>query len=468
MKPAAGGAHPTSREDVMAEFRVPGLLIFFAALSGAQMQPQSAHVNLYFPHLADGGPASQKWQTTFTFVNTGLTDASVELALFKDDGSALQLDFGNGATSDLRFDVKAGGTRILRSLSGSNSIVTGWAAAMSDVPVMGTVAYRYFDGGAPRQEMAAQPALPTIAYYSAANSQLGVAIANVNFWPVNVMIDLLDSDGNYWGDRAIVMVPALGHTAFTLASLAPQFHASLDGFSGSVALNALEPPYDEFIAWTVGNDAQGIFTTLPPGPAAFPISHWDRIWLVHQQMLEAAYALGILDATPELDIATDPVVNAYAHTGNAVGVTLGLSQLIGDAPGELAFVMAHELAHIYQQRSGRLEMAPGNAETDADIWASVIMLQGGYDPYSISGALAKIQLAIAAGMTNGFEDLDNPKALQAVQARLNAAFNTLQTACNWRSDITQRCDYYKAAIHPNLPADWRIAPLKARPRPMRR
>jgi hypothetical protein len=448
----------------MQTFRVAGLLIIFSVLLCAQMQPQSAHVNIFFPHLADGGPASQKWQTTFTFVNTGLTGASVELNLFANDGSPLQLDFGDGPASRFEFEIKAGGTRILRSRSASDNIVVGWAAAVSNVPVMGTVAYRYFENGVPRQEMSAQPTLPTIAYYSAANAQLGVAIANVNGSPANVMIDLLDSEGNYWGDRAYVTVPALGHIAFTLASLAPMFGRSLDGFNGSIVLNALDPPWDEFLAWTVANDSQGIFTTLPPGPAAFPISHWDRIWLVNQQMLEAGFALGILDTSPELDISYDPVVNAYAHGGNQIGVTLGLSQLIGDAPGELAFVIAHELAHIYQQRSG-LKVMSADAEADADIWAAVIMLQAGYDPYSISGALAKLQLAISAGMSNSFEDLDKTRALAMVRTRLDSAFATLQTACSWKAEITQKCDYYKSVIHPNLPVDWRIAPLRARQRP---
>jgi hypothetical protein len=43
------------------------LIMSFPAF--AQLQPQGADVNLYFPQIADGGTGGGKWQTTFAFVN---------------------------------------------------------------------------------------------------------------------------------------------------------------------------------------------------------------------------------------------------------------------------------------------------------------------------------------------------------------------------------------------------------------
>jgi adenylate kinase family enzyme len=49
-------------------------------------------VTLYFPQLADGGDASSKWQTTFTFVNPGATTTQVILYTMRNDGGPLTME----------------------------------------------------------------------------------------------------------------------------------------------------------------------------------------------------------------------------------------------------------------------------------------------------------------------------------------------------------------------------------------
>ena len=66
----------------------------FCILASAQVIPQSAHVNLYFPQLADGGPPESQWQTTFIFSNANLKSVSVVLVFNNDNGDSLALDFG--------------------------------------------------------------------------------------------------------------------------------------------------------------------------------------------------------------------------------------------------------------------------------------------------------------------------------------------------------------------------------------
>jgi hypothetical protein len=64
-------------------------------MNGTPYYPVGAHVNLYFPHLADGGPASQNWQTAFVLCNPDSTAAAhVTITIYGDNGSALALDFG--------------------------------------------------------------------------------------------------------------------------------------------------------------------------------------------------------------------------------------------------------------------------------------------------------------------------------------------------------------------------------------
>jgi len=61
-------------------------------------------------------------------------------------------------------------------------------------------------------------------------------------------------------------------------------------------------------------------------------------------------------SAPTLNIGAETdnnAINAFAANGNTVQVNLALPQLISDSPSELAFAIAHESGHIYQQRAGK-------------------------------------------------------------------------------------------------------------------
>jgi hypothetical protein len=105
-------------------------------------QIQNANVFLYFPHLADGGPAGQRWQTRFTFTNPNTYLVGVTVDVYADNGAPLPLSFGGAPTANYTFLIPAGGTRIYRSTMSSPTIVTGWAVARATGPVMATVAFK--------------------------------------------------------------------------------------------------------------------------------------------------------------------------------------------------------------------------------------------------------------------------------------------------------------------------------------
>ena len=104
-------------------------------------------------------------------------------------------------------------------------------------------------------------------------------------------------------------------------------------------------------------------------------------------------------ATPQLVIGTDTTsnaINAFASSGTTVTVNLALGELIGDSPSELAFVVGHELGHIYQQRTGKFAVHP-DKEWDADVWGMWMALGAGYDPYAAAGVLGN---GMATGTAN--------------------------------------------------------------------
>ena len=132
----------------------------------SQLNPVGAQVNLYFPQLADGGPASQQWQTGFIFSNPSTTTASVRIYLYANDGSPLSLDFGSGQTSTISLTVPPTGTRTIRSLGKGSTIVTGWAFAASNTAVQATVLFGFLQNGVHALELSAPATLPSPLYRS--------------------------------------------------------------------------------------------------------------------------------------------------------------------------------------------------------------------------------------------------------------------------------------------------------------
>src|ERR1700675_1559749 len=80
--------------------------IFLGATLLAQFDPEGAKVISYFPQLADGGPASQKWVTSFTFANPHVVlPLNGSVFLYNDSGKELLLDFGSGPVSTFDFTI---------------------------------------------------------------------------------------------------------------------------------------------------------------------------------------------------------------------------------------------------------------------------------------------------------------------------------------------------------------------------
>jgi hypothetical protein len=427
------------------------MLLCLPSAVQAQRQAASAHVNLYFAQIADGQFSGGRWQTALTFVNTNDTAASAELRLFGSDGGPLTVDFGSGQASRFTLTVPAKSSLSIASRPTTLPVRSGWARVYSDVPLVGSASFRLWLGSQAAQEVTAPPVLPVIDYVSFANRDLGVAIANPNNRTLRVDAYLKLASGAVVGPSRISL-PPFGHTAFNVRDWFP----SADSRDAFLSLEAVDRPQDEFLAWTMNTDASGTFSSIPPGGITPPISHWDRIWNTFQRVLNAAKDLGMLRAAPELRILYDKTVNAYAADGREVGIFMGLSELLGDSDSELAFVAGHELGHIYQQRTGRLEFH-NNPEFDADIWGTFLALLSGYDAYAAAGALAKLAMATGtAGLATQFEQQLAPEAHKSFNTRISTVFEMLQFVCSLR-EAAPACRVYKAILHPHLPDS---APLR--------
>jgi hypothetical protein len=411
----------------------------------AQRQASSAHVNLYFAQIADGQFSGGRWQTALTFVNSNDAAASADLRLFGSDGGPLMVDFGAGLGSQFKITVAAKGSLTIASRPTSLPVRSGWARVYSDVPLVGSASFRLWLGSQASQEVTAPPTLPVIDYVSYANRDLGVAVANPNNRTLRVNAYLKLNSGALLGP-SLITLPPFGHTAFNVRDRFPQAD-SRDSF---LSLEGVSRPEDEFLAWTMNADSSGTFSSIPPGGITPPISHWDRIWNTFQRVLNAARDLGMIRTDPELRILYDDTVNAYAADGGEVGIYMGLSELLGDSDSELAFVAAHELGHIYQQRTGRLEFHQ-NPEFDADIWGALLSLMSGYDAYGAAGALAKLAMATGtAGLAQQFEQQLSADAHKSFNTRISEVYEMLSFMCRI-PEAAPACGTYKGILHPHLP-----------------
>lgn len=104
--------------------------------------------------------------------------------------------------------------------------------------------------------------------------------------------------------------------------------------------------------------------------------------------------------------------NAYARNGT-VYLTRGLVEQSSEA--ELAFVIAHEQAHVALNHPGS---SPAR-EIEADKWAAQVMRSAGYDPQAARGVLARMEGRRVLGFP--FSLLTHPSAGRRMAAIQSAA-----------------------------------------------
>jgi hypothetical protein len=293
---------------------------------------------------------------------------------------------------------------------------------------------------------------------------------------MSISVSAFDQNGNPAGS-AQVTLPPLGHQSFNLAQLIPSLPAN---FLGSVVMAPATQAEEasQFLAWTLNEDL-GMLSTLPPGRLEWPISHYDRIWLVFSRVLDAARQLypsvnfdgaqGMAQGPVVLDTPfqyTDPNTHQTSFNASSNRVTghlmipYSISELMSDSPSEIAFITAHELGHQIQARikGGQPVFAnfTNDTETDADIVGMFLTINAGYDPYAAAGALAKF--AMASGQASPLAQLiaDTEVALgvdphPSLGTRINDLWNLLKQICNTTAAAAS-CKQYKAFVHPDFPA----------------
>lgn len=408
----------------------------------------------------DGTASDQQWRTTFTLTNRGKAAATVRLELFDNGGTAMTTGIGSVRDSAFRITLPAGGTRSYTTNGDGAVINNGWAILNSSHPISAIATVIQTQSGSARTETIVESAIPTFSATAAVSANTTLSIANVfNDLPTNVVVTAKNNDGVTIMSVPLT-IPALGRSSFPLPE---RFQGMPPTFTGSLQISG-ETPDDIFVAALVDRDRVGGLRGGRTPRIISPASHYDNLWLTYKRILAGAKA-NLPDVNlDDIDfrVRFDKVINAYAANGKEISIYVALAQLINDSPSEMAFVIAHELGHILQQRTGALLFNP-NPEFDADSWGVLFSLMGGYDPYGSAGALSRLAMATGrAGLVSQFEDQSGDDAHKSFNERLSTLYDLIGGMCASSETAKQACDTYKSVMHPNLPSAIPLAKPGAR------
>jgi hypothetical protein len=218
--------------------RLLAIAAFCTVAAFGQLNFDTAHVNHFFPFIADGATSGgERWNTQFRFVNLNPVAAKVKLYLAKDSGVPVELDFGAVRSNAVVITIPANGTYTASTAGTSALGFSGWAWATSSVPVQATAITCLRRGESMLSETPVDGVRPALLYALTAQRQTVVSLGNIFIDPVAVRVSLRGGNGSLVAERNI-QIDGSGRTAFTIPDLFP--NAASD-FVGNLRIEGATP-----------------------------------------------------------------------------------------------------------------------------------------------------------------------------------------------------------------------------------
>ena len=242
------------------------------------------------------------------------------------------------------------------------AVRVGWATLVASNSVQGVATYSALENGSPRYSISVPASLPTIHYFSAATPDLGLAVGNIYSSEVSIVIRAESNNGSSFHGH--MTLPAHGHRAKILNEVIPDLPRD---FVGTVSISAENVGY--LVSALTLRGAGGVYSSLPSGETARPA---PRRVCDMERVLSALLRCCFWGVIPdpysiELEIIYDFEIQAYGGR-DGIQINIALAELLADSESELAFIIGHELGHVYQSRTGEQRFNPDNRELDADVW----------------------------------------------------------------------------------------------------
>ncbi|MBI2817444.1 MAG: M48 family metalloprotease [Acidobacteria bacterium] len=431
----------------LTRFLLTTVLVIYSVsvpLAHSQSMPATAQTDFYFAHITDGGSDDEKWTTQIRFVNSNPFAVSGNLQFYSQDGTPLLVDLGGGSFSSFGEPVPAFGSLLLETKGTSPVLRTGFAKGTFDAPVQATAEFRLWKNGRFGTGVSVDGISPNTQFVTFADSSSGIAVANPNSSAVSCTVQFLNASGFIVKKDSISLGP-LNQTAFVLGSR----FALPDNSTGSAYVGCSQP----VASLAIAGNKNGITGSMPSGAFAVPSNQQARIQRLFKHLVK------VLNAVPNnelsvgqvnLRIGSSLILNASAITSsNLVFVELAVAELLADSDSELAYVIAHELGHIFQASKG-LQFYASNRELDADRFAVVAALWAGYDPYAGAGALGKLAMVTVNTSINAqlFDNLTDPHT--SFSNRMGSMYSLIVSACS-SPDWDAFCSSTRNTLHPHMP-----------------
>ncbi|MCH8268166.1 MAG: hypothetical protein IH846_11660 [Acidobacteria bacterium] len=212
----------------------------------------------YFPHLAVGG----EWQTTITYINSSPQEVTCVTDFLSDDGSPLEIPFGEPAASSRTDILPSAGSIHVESTADLNApTLAGWARATCTGPVKASLLFRRRNNGVPVAEAgvnaATVPATQFITFAEQGEGKFGTGVAYANSSSTSALVTFTvkDTVGQTLATVDRTLSPG-GHDA---QNMAPLF--GLTNFTGSIEVTSTEP----IVSLSLNFEADPVFSSLPPG-----------------------------------------------------------------------------------------------------------------------------------------------------------------------------------------------------------
>ena len=272
-----------------------------------------------FAHLATSGG----WNTSFTLVNTGTADSSVQLEFFGDSGSPLPLPLSFpqtpgipvGPATVLTRTVGAGASLVMDSAGqDTSSLLTGWARMQSSGKMDGFGIFRYpqfkWEALVPLETRSANTYF--VAFDNTRSLGTGVAVSSVTMPAGDVALTVRDENGIPLTTGTVTLSPQ-GHASFVVNQ---KFPVTV-GKRGTIQFDA--PPGGRISV--VGFRANGsALTTLPVFTSAVSAGGAVAHITYNGDFASSYYILNINSAPAEFTI------RYYADDGTGMEVPMFLPQ----------------------------------------------------------------------------------------------------------------------------------------------
>jgi hypothetical protein len=327
----------------------------------AQSLTADSQADQYISDVVDGGSIANSFTTRFRILNTGtLTGGAAigTITFYAEDGSPLNVTFGQTTSSAFTINVPPAGSVTLETSGVASTIRQGFARFFFDTPVQVTAEFRNFQNQILINAASVNGTTPAPAAWYAGDTFTGIALANPNGFAINCTGQFVDPSGANVAANQYPLNP-LQHISFTLGSLTLPPATSNGSFS--ISCRDTAGALAGFISLGINGTSHGITSALPNSALSVPAHHYEDIEKAFGYLsktirtnatLSTNFTFGQFIGTPQLSISADTsTVNACVETPSSaapcngpagmVEIWQSLAELMGDSPSELAFVVAH-------------------------------------------------------------------------------------------------------------------------------